>query len=180
VIWDLAQGIDIEPLRPRPWETPITEGLSYEDPTTSLQSVITAVELLLKRALSRPEIYGRMARTITLIGHGYSGASWEKHYSFKSPTRDERRILSRVWMSLEDTTLPEPLEALSLTLKHITGEGGVQKSLFPEVRRREELNKTIRQLNANLGKAAPLFNLKELEPWSRIPEERHALVQYVP
>ena len=59
----------------------------------------------------------------------------------------------------------------------ITGTGrltGRQRSLMAQVRAREHLLDEIKQLELRLG-SPQLFQVKEVEPWSRIPERRYAL-----
>ena len=90
------------------------------------------------------------------------------------------RALLTLRSRLENLTLPGPLETLSLTLSGITGESGQQESLFPEVRHRARLDDAIRQLRARLGQRPLIYRVREVEPWSRIPERRRALVAYDP
>jgi len=73
--------------------------------------------------------------------------------------------------------IPGPLEDIHLTLSGITGEAGRQESMWKEVKRDENLQETISQLRARLKMAPPIYQVRELEPWSRIPERRYALVQ---
>jgi DNA polymerase-4/protein ImuB len=75
--------------------------------------------------------------------------------------------------------LPGPLEDVSLTLKELTGEAGLQGNLFQDIRRRNQLRQAIAQLKASQGRN-PIYEVKEVEPWSRIPERRRALVTYDP
>jgi DNA polymerase-4 len=59
----------------------------------------------------------------------------------------------------------------------ITGLGyrsGRQRSLFAEIRARDHLMDDIKQLEMRLG-SPQVFKIKEVEPWSRIPERRYAL-----
>ena len=59
----------------------------------------------------------------------------------------------------------------------ITGLGhqiGKQRSLFTEVRAQDHLLDDIKQLELRLG-SPQVFKIKEVEPWSRIPERRYAL-----
>ena len=42
------------------------------------------------------------------------------------------------------------------------------------------LHQSISQLRARLGLAPPIYQVRELEPWSRVPERRQALVQLTP
>jgi len=180
LIWQLIHGIDKSPVTPRNREDVIEETLNFLIPTSSSQALITAVEVLLKRALARPELKGRVPRIVSLSWYGEQGIPWGRDFSFKSPSVSKRRILSRIWAFLEGTSLLEAIESLSLSLKHLTGETGYQFSVFSDVRRREQLDHNIRQLNSGLGRPAPIFWVKEIEPCSQIPEEHYALVQYVP
>ena len=61
---------------------------------------------------------------------------------------------------------------------HITALGyprGRQKSLFSDIRAKEHLAEDIRQLELKLGNPQ-VYTVKEVEPWSRIPERRYALI----
>jgi DNA polymerase-4/protein ImuB len=69
---------------------------------------------------------------------------------------------------------------MKLTLGGITGESGIQSSLFSDVRKREQLKEMMRQLEVLLGCKPPIYQMKEVEPWSRIPERRQALVLFDP
>jgi DNA polymerase-4/protein ImuB len=55
---------------------------------------------------------------------------------------------------------------------------GQQKSLFAEVRNRDHLLEDIKQLELRQGNPQ-VFKIKEVEPWSRIPERRYALTPTV-
>ena len=88
--------------------------------------------------------------------------------------------MSRIKASLEGGGVSGPVEELWLTLSELAGERGRQESIFDEARDRERLKEAVGRLQTLLGKPAPLFHVREVEPWSRIPERRHALVQYVP
>jgi DNA polymerase-4 len=49
-----------------------------------------------------------------------------------------------------------------------------QSSLFSEVRDKEHLLDDIKQMELRLG-GNQVFKIKEVEPWSRIPERRYTL-----
>ena len=59
-------------------------------------------------------------------------------------------------------------------------EDGRQESLWAEVRRDQKLQEVVNQLEARLDTTPPVYQVRELEPWSRIPERRHALVRLSP
>ena len=49
-----------------------------------------------------------------------------------------------------------------------------QKSLFADIRAQEHLMDDIKQMELRLG-GNQVFKVKEVEPWSRIPERRYTL-----
>ena len=100
--------------------------------------------------------------------------------TFKEPVGDAGRALRILRDRLGDLALPGPLESLSLTLTDIVGESGRQESLFRDVHRQNELDEAIRQLRVRMGGQSHIYHVRELEPWSRIPERRNALVAYEP
>jgi DNA polymerase-4/protein ImuB len=180
LIWDLVSDVCAEFLNPISTEESVHEKLSFQDPVVNLQVIITVVELLLDRALSRIKSFGLMPRIASISTEGFNGGSWRKKYSFKEPTADKDKIFSRIRSSLEGVSFSEPLESIKLGLEQFTGERGFQGSMLSQVRKHDQLDESIRQLKANFLEDVPIFKIKEVEPWSRIPEERYALVQYVP
>ena len=138
-----------------------------------------ALESLLTRAFTG-QIRGRFAKVAFLEGSAENGSAWSKRVGFHEPVGDRDRAMFILKSRLENLALPGPLETLSLTLSGITGESGRQESLFPEVRHQARLDDAIRQLRARLGHRPPIFRVREVEPWSRIPERRRTLVAYDP
>ena len=67
-----------------------------------------------------------------------------------------------------------------MTVSEVAGESGAQGGLFTGARKREQLRETLGQLEERLRERAPIYRVIEVEPWSRIPERRRALVEYSP
>ena len=88
---------------------------------------------------------------------------------------DVKRATTRIKQVLEDYPQPGPVEQVGLRIERLGYPRGRQKSLFSEVRAKDHLQEEIRQLEFRLGNP-PLYRLKEVEPWSRIPERRYALI----
>jgi DNA polymerase-4/protein ImuB len=176
LIWELASGVDIRPLMPRMPEEAVTETVSFPEPVGTLEPILLAAEVLLCRAFLRSEIRGRYFRLALLDGQVYRRATWSQRVTYKEPAGSPRQAMPRIRGCLESGKIPGPLEELSLTLKSLTGESGRQGGLFPDAGKHEQLQGAIRQLDAVLGKPSPIFRVREVEPWSRIPERTHALV----
>ena len=68
------------------------------------------------------------------------------------------------------------MEELSLELQGLGGEAARQPGLFAaRARQLGQIAEVARQLRARYGHI-PLYRVVEVEPWSRIPERRWALV----
>ena len=82
--------------------------------------------------------------------------------------------------TLEAALPSRPVEEMEVTLSGLTGETGKQEGLFvAKGRRRAQLEEALRQLKARFGQS-PVYHVVEVEPWSRIPERRLALIDYDP
>ncbi len=178
--WALAKGIDPSPLAPWQHEEVVAEFLTFPSPTVTRHAILTALATLLGRAFVRPEIKGRYVRTATIESCIVRHAPWVKHFPFKESVGSKERALFSLKSRLDNLELPGPLEDMKLTLGGITGESGIQSSLFSDVRKREQLREMMQQLEALLGCKPPIYQMKEVEPWSRIPERRQALVLFDP
>ncbi len=178
--WELASGIDRRPLTPRKQPLQVTEHLSFPSPVSSMEPILFGLDRLLDRAFSRPEIMNRYARAAEMQGQVFRAGAWHKRAAFKDPVGSKPRALFILKNCIEASPLPGPLEDLGLTLSGLTGESGRQGSLFTDVRRREQIAEAVKEMESRFGARPPLFRVVEVEPWSRIPERRRALVPFVP
>ena len=175
--WELANGIDNRPLMPKRSVLGVSEHLDFPDPTVSMSAIVTALESLLGRAYRRPQFIRRFARQANIQSQVFQHAPWTMRVSFKDPAGSKHQALFAIKSKLDMTKIPGPLEDMRITLSGITGEAGRQESMWNEVKRDTDLQETISQLRSRLRIAPPIYQVKELEPWSRIPERRYALVQ---
>ena len=79
---------------------------------------------------------------------------------------------------LESISTTEEIEEISMTFSAISNESGKQQSMLKSVRSQDQLRETILQLSKRLRVKPPIYKIKEIEPWSRIPERRQALVDF--
>jgi DNA polymerase-4/protein ImuB len=174
MIWELAGGIDATPLYPRFMEEFIEESASLPSVTVSLDAILVALESLLDRLFAGNALKGRGIRGLSLWTRTWNSEHWKRNINFKEPAMDVRSAISRIKRVLEDYPQPGPVEQVGL---HITALGyprGRQKSLFSDIRAKEHLAEDIKQLELRLGNPQ-VYTVKEVEPWSRIPERRYAL-----
>jgi hypothetical protein len=107
------------------------------------------------------------------------GTSWERLYTFKEAfsSRDATRRALKSKLDLPNGLPPAPIEELALELLGLGGEAARQPGLFvARARQLAEIAEAARQLHARYGRV-PLYHAIEVEPWSRIPERRWALIQ---
>ena len=178
--WLLAGGVDNSPLIPHCAQQVVEESLTFPSPTATWGPILTGLGILLGRAFARPEVGGRYIRTATIESHVYRLPPWVKKFGFKEALGSRDRAMFALKSRLSNVTLPGPLEDMKLTLAGFTGESGIQTNLFSDVRKQEQLKEMMRQLEALMGGKPPIYQMKEIEPWSRIPERRQALVPFDP
>jgi nucleotidyltransferase/DNA polymerase involved in DNA repair len=176
--WRLAHGKDTEPVVPRQVVVSVQAGLRFDDPLGSVEAVMAALDELLVDTFSQPALSGRAVRQVRLRALLSDGTSWERLYTFKESlsTRDTARRAIRSKLDLPNGLPPAPLDELALELLGLAGEAARQTGLFvARARQLAEIAEAARQLRARYGRL-PLYHAIEVEPWSRIPERRWALV----
>ncbi len=179
-LWELAHGLDREPLRPRRPQESASERLAFPEPTISTDALLVAGRQLLGRLFRQPALAHRAVRQMRLRAALSSGRSWERTITFREATADRDQMLYVLRCTLEAAGLSGPVEELSVELSGLTQETGKQAGLFVEKgKRRAQLEEALRQLKARFGQS-PVFHIVEVEPWSRIPERRLALIDYDP
>lgn len=178
-IWELARGQDDTPLYPRGSEELIEERTTLPSVTVSLEAIIAALESLLARAFLRDALKGRGVRSLILWANIWGAGYWERSIKFKEPAMNIRKALSRIKSVLEASPPPGPVEELGLRLTSLGYYAGRQTNLFTEVRANDYLAENIKQLELRLG-SPQIFRVKEIEPWSRIPERRQVLAPINP
>ena len=179
--WRLAHGQDTEPVVPRPITTSVQSALRFDDPLGSIDAVMAAIDQLLAHtfALDNAALQGRSVRQVRLRALLTDGTSWERLFTFKEALsgRDAARRALKSKLDLPNGLPPAPIEELALELLGLGGEAARQPGLFvARARQLREIAEAARQLRARYGRV-PLYHAVEVEPWSRIPERRWALVQ---
>ena len=177
--WRLARGEDDSRVEPRRYEETVIEHLNLPAPAVSHETLLIGMRQLITRAFSRPTMRHRAARQARLLGLIEGGGSWEHVATLREPM-DAPRLIKALGHRLHTVELPGPLEALTLELSGLTVEAAHQEALLgARPRRTRQIVDAIRQLKQRYG-ASPIYHIVEVEPWSRIPERRRALISYDP
>ncbi len=181
VAWLAARGEDPRPLRPRPWERErVVEYVQAEPPLVSREAILHGIEQMLGRALRHPRARNRFVRSIRLWAETERGALWEHDQVLREPLGDRARLWTVLRTAVEYAEFPGPFSLVTLELGGLTEESGRQHSLFVEQSRRsEQLDEMVRHLKVRFGES-PITRVVDMEPWHRLPERRHALLEYDP
>ncbi len=174
IIKQLARGHDDTPLYPRISEETFEESTTLASITVSLDTIMMALESLLSRAFIRLGQKRLGISRITFWTCSWISEHWEKDIRFKEPVMNTKSAISRIRQVVETHPQPGPIEQLGMK---ITGTGrpkGRQSSLMSAVRVQEHLLDEIKQFELRMGRPL-LCQLKEVEPWSRIPERRYII-----
>ena len=149
-------------------------------PATTLYAILPAIDMLLGRVFAHPPVRGKYVRSVSVEANVLNRSPWSKTFAFKGPVNTKEKAMFALKNALDTAELPGPLEDMKLTVSELVGESGSQSSLFVDVRKQEQLRETMRQLETRLRKRPPIYNVMDVEPWSRLPERRQALVQFAP
>ena len=149
-------------------------------PTVNSGALIIAARQLVRRLIHRPAMRYRFVRQLRLRLSLLAGGSWERMLTLREPLADEDGLMFVLKKLIEPLQLAGPVEEMTLEFIGLTEETGKQRSLLfaEQARRRTQLMAALRQLKAHFGDESQVMRLAEVEPWSRIPERRYALIDY--
>ncbi|HET7092059.1 MAG TPA: DNA polymerase Y family protein [Thermomicrobiales bacterium] len=178
-MWTLARGEDDTPVRPGRQPEIVSEWLDLPAPATSQDALLVAAARLALRAFGRPALHCRHVRQARLRAALEDGAAWEQIATLREPG-GARRVIDALGYRIRAAMLPGPVTALTLDLVGPVDVAGRQ-DLLPgfHARRPRRLAEACRQLKQRFGSSC-LYRVIEVEPWSRIPERRQALIAFEP
>jgi DNA polymerase-4/protein ImuB len=173
-IHNLARGYDDTPLYPRMMEEVIEESTTLSSVTVSLESILVSLQELLSRVFAQISRVGLGVRSLTIWTRTWNAEQWERTVRFKEPAMDIKTVINRIKWVMEEYPQPGPVEQIGLDISCLGYPSGRQNSLFREIRSSDHLMEDIHQLELRLG-SVQVYQVKEMEPWSRIPERRYVL-----
>ncbi len=185
-----ARGTRIDRVRPEAPARPIRVALDFPSPVGQLDLLHAALDRLVGRALAHPRRRGKSVRGLRVSASLEDGGSWSIRAIAREPTSEPERLGAFLRSRIALDRPRRAVETLRLELFRF-GPASAQTGLFDpkedapralgslETKDGELLpafRRTARLLRLRLGGAA-LFRVLELEPNSRIPERRHALME---
>ncbi|MCK5650177.1 MAG: hypothetical protein KAJ42_02315 [Gemmatimonadetes bacterium] len=188
---DWATGRRIDPVLPWHRPQPIRVSLDFPAPVGLMETLHGALDRLLERALSRPARRSRSVRGVRLGAHLEGGGSWSVEAILREPTAERGKIALPLRSRIASSPPPRAVNTLVVELFQF-GPSATQDSLFdrkeegvrevdatPSLDASPSLQEAVKELRLKLGHS-PLYRVVEVDPWSRIPERRHALLSFDP
>ncbi len=175
--WRLARGEDGEPLRSRHPPQLLEAVFRFPEPVGALPALEEAARLALSELAALARARTRAPRALTLRARLEGDGSWSRSFTLREATADPARLAAAALPSLAQITAPvEELRARADVLGPLDGH---QLTLVTTGidERRARAGEEVRQVRSALGPAG-VMRAVEIEPWSRRPERRWALVPY--
>jgi nucleotidyltransferase/DNA polymerase involved in DNA repair len=188
-----ATGRRIDRVRPFHRPRPIRVSLDFPTPVGLAETLHGALDRLVERALSRPARRGRSVAAVRLGAYLEGGGSWFVEAVLREPTSEREKIAFPLRGKMAISPPPRAVETLLVELTRF-GAPSAQTCLFDrraeggraaggrDLARGEvpfSLKDAVKELKLRLGHS-PLYRVVEVDPWSRIPERRHALLSFDP
>lgn len=175
-MWELAHGIDREPLRPHRAQESLGERLTFDSPVVANEALVMAGRQLLKWLAGRLD--RRAARTMHVQVLAGERLLWERIETFREPTSDEERMAFILKTRLSALQLTEAVDTLVITLSGIGREAARQPKLMAEGNPQiASLAGAIQEIRARYGRPM-VWRAVEVDPCSRHPEERAVLIPF--
>ena len=200
-LWRLAAGRIADPVEGRIAPEPIVAALTFFTPVGERELLVHALEQLISRALKHPRRIGwrvhavRLRADLESDGSGVdsrgaaccapTNRSWLVHVLLKDPTADAVSIAAPLKTRLEQSPPTGGVERLVLEFTAFA-PGTAELQLFARdaqaaarAGQQRALQSAAREIRMRVKRAC-LYHVIEVQPWSRLPERRYALIDYEP
>jgi DNA polymerase-4/protein ImuB len=190
-LWRLAAGRIAEPVAGRLAPEPIVAALTFFTPVGERELLVHSLDQLITRALKHPRRIGWRVHAVRLRADLESGCSvpanrsWMVNMLLKDPTADGDRIAAPLKTRLEQSPPTGAVERLVLEFTAFA-PGTTELQLFARdaqaaarAGQQRALRSAAREIRMRV-KRSSLYHIVEVQPWSRLPERRYALIDYEP
>jgi nucleotidyltransferase/DNA polymerase involved in DNA repair len=186
-LWRLAAGRVAEPVTGREAPEPIAAALTFFTPIGERELLVHSIDQLIARALKHPRRIGWRVHAVRLRADLEGGGSWLTAHLLKDPTTDGARIAAPLRTRLEQSPPTGAVERLVLEFTAFA-PGTSELQLFARdaqaaarAGQQRALRSAAREIRMRVtGGRATLYHIIEVQPWSRLPERRYALIDYEP
>jgi len=184
-LWLLAAGRITERVVGRITPEPIVAALTFFTPIGERELLIHSLDQLIARALRHPRRIGWRVHALRLRADIEGGGSWLATILLKDPTADGARIAAPLKTRLEQSPPTGAVERLVLEFTAFA-PGTSELQLFARdaqaaarAGQQRALQTAAREIRMRI-KRSSLYHIIEVQPWSRLPERRYALIDYEP
>jgi nucleotidyltransferase/DNA polymerase involved in DNA repair len=184
-LWRLAAGRIAEPVVGRLTPEPIVAALTFFTPVGERELLERSLDQLIARALKHPRRIGWRVQAVRLRAEIEGGRSWLADVLLKDPTADAARIAAPLKTRLEQAPPAGAVERLIVEFTAFA-PGTAELQLFARdagaaarAGRRRALQSAAHEIQLQL-KRSYLYHVIEVQPWSRLPERRYALIDFEP
>ncbi len=184
-LWRLAAGVEVERVVGREAPEPIVATIMFFSPVAERDMLAHALDRLLERALKHPRRIGWRVQVVRARAELEHGASWLVEATLKDPTADRVRLAAPLKTRLEQAPPAGAVERLTVEFTAFV-PGTAELQLFARdataaarAGRQRALRTAVQEIKLRL-KRSLLYHVIEVQPWSRLPERRYALIDYEP
>ncbi|HXL53189.1 MAG TPA: hypothetical protein VN945_08670 [Gemmatimonadales bacterium] len=184
-LWWLAAGLESEPVVGRIVPEPIVVALSFFTPVGERDLLAHALDKLVDRAIADPRRSGWRVQVVRLRAELEHGVSWLVTATLKDPSATRERIAAPLKTLLERSPPAGAVERLVVEFTAFA-PGTAELQLFARdagaaarAGRRRALQSAAREIALRIRRPM-LYHVIEVQPWSRLPERRYALIDYEP
>jgi len=184
-LWRLAAGRIADPVEGSIAPEPIVAALTFFTPVGERELLVHALEQLISRALKHPRRIGWRVHAVRLRAGLEGGGSWLATHLLKDPTADAGSIGAPLKTRLEQSPPTGGVERLVLEFTAFA-PGTAELQLFARdaqaaarAGQQRALQSAAREIRMRVKRAC-LYHVIEVQPWSRLPERRYALIDYEP
>ena len=182
-LWRLAAGLESEPVVGRVVPEPIVAALTFFSSIGERDLLAHALDKLVDRALGDPRRRGWRVQVVRLHAELEHGASWLVEATLKDPSATRGRIAAPLKTQLERSPPAGAVERLVVEFTAFA-PGTAELQLFARdasaaarAGRRRALQSAAREIALRMNRPM-LYHVIDVQPWSRLPERRYALIDF--
>lgn len=183
--WRLAAGTVDEPVTGRVRPQPISASLDFPAPVADRGLLTHTIAVLIEHALRDPRRTGWRVQTVRVRAALEQEGSWMIEAILKDPSALRDRIAAPLHARLDQTPPTGAIEHLAVEFTSFV-RGTDELQLFARdavaaarAGRRRALRAAALEIQTRLRRQS-LYRVIEVQPWSRLPERRYALIAFEP
>jgi nucleotidyltransferase/DNA polymerase involved in DNA repair len=178
-LWRLAHGEDVDVTQMQTLPERVGVERDLDDPVVNVETLLAHAQEMLTQ-LCGQALGGRATRQITVRCVTERSDDITRTLTFKVAASRSGPMWDVLRPALQRLDVMSPIVKIALYANDLTAARGWQSDLDLDRRGREDqLEESMRKLRAQFGGRCPVAKFVEVEPWSRVPERRTALVDFI-